>query len=75
MHRALKDFYAKELPFKRFAPNAAFYYVMLVAFFLYEAFKEDACEEIVPLASYVTRLRLTALAIAAKVVRTAEKRS
>ncbi|MFQ6109743.1 MAG: transposase, partial [Candidatus Aminicenantales bacterium] len=30
VHRALKDFASETLPFKRFAPNAAFYYTMLV---------------------------------------------
>lgn len=73
VHRALKDFYAEELPFKRFAPNAAFYYVMLVAFFLYEAFKEDICAEILPVASYVTRMRRQIIDIAAKLVRTGGK--
>ena len=57
VHRALKDFYPEELPFKRFAPIAAFYYVILVAFFHFEAFKEDVCAEIIPLTSYATRLR------------------
>ena len=34
VHRALKDFASQTLPFKRFAPNAAYYYTLLVAFFL-----------------------------------------
>jgi hypothetical protein len=46
---------------------------MLVALFLYEAFKEDVCEEIIPVASYVTRLRRQVVDIAAKVVRTGAK--
>ena len=32
VHRALKDFASQTLPFKRFAPNAAYYYTLLVAF-------------------------------------------
>jgi hypothetical protein len=43
------------------------------AFFLYEAFKEDVCEEIVPLASYVTRLRRQVVDVAAKIVQTGGK--
>lgn len=73
VHRALKEFYGEELPFKRFAPNTAFYYVMLVAFFLYEAFKEDVCKEIIPVAAYVTRMRRQVIDIAAKVIRTSGK--
>ena len=49
VHRALKDFASQTLPFKRFAPNAAYYYTLLVAFFLYECFKEDVCQPVVPL--------------------------
>jgi hypothetical protein len=73
IHRALKDFSAQELPFKRFAPNAAFYYTMLVAFFLYETFKEDVCIPVVKLTSYATTVRRRVIDIAAKVVRHAGK--
>jgi hypothetical protein len=73
IHRALKDFSAEELPFKRFAQNAAFYYTMLVAFFLYETFKEDVCIPVVKLTSYATTLRRRVIDIAAKVVRHAGK--
>ena len=40
-NRALKDFGHEKLPFKRFTPNAAWYYMMLVGHFLLESFKED----------------------------------
>ena len=73
IHRALKDFGSEELPFKRFAQNAAFYYTMLVAFFLYETFKEDVCTPVVKLTSYATTLRRRVIDIAAKVVRHAGK--
>ena len=33
VHRALKDFGHEELPFEKFAPNAAYYYIMVLAFF------------------------------------------
>ncbi len=70
VHRALKEFRAESLPFKRFAANAAFYYVMLVAFFLYEAFKQDVCGDVVEVCSYVTRMRRRVIDIAAKIIRT-----
>ena len=69
VHRALKEFRAEALPFKRFAPNAAFYYVMLLAFFLYEAFKEDVCGDALDVSSYVTRMRRRVIDIAAKIIR------
>ena len=69
VHRALKDFGFEELPFKRFAQNAAFYYTMLTAFFLYESFKEDVCGELVEIGAYATTVRRRIVDIAAKIVR------
>lgn len=73
VHRGLKDFGFEELPFLRFAPNAALYYTMLVAFFLFECFKEDVCGEVIPVAAYATTVRRRLIDVAAKVVRHAGK--
>ena len=73
VHRALKDFRNEELPFKRFHQNAAFYYTMLIAFFLYETFKEDVCTPVVAVSSYATTLRRKILDVAGKIVRHAGK--
>jgi len=70
VHRALKDFGTEQLPFRRFDPNAAFFYVMLTAFNLQETFKEDGLEGAVPLTSYATRLRRQVVDIAGKIIRT-----
>jgi len=69
VHRALKEFASETLPFKRFAPNTAFYYTILLSFFLYEAFKEDVCKGVVPLNAYATTLRRKVIDFAAKIVR------
>ena len=73
VHRALKDFGHEELPFKRFAPNAAYYYAMILAFFLYETFKKDVCSEVLPVVSYATTFRRMIIDIAAKIVKTGGK--
>jgi hypothetical protein len=73
VHRALKDFASQTLPSKRFAANAAFYYTMLVAFFLYECFKEDVCHPVVPVSCYATTLRRRIIDVAGKIVRHAGK--
>lgn len=73
VHRALKDFRSEQLPFKRFHQNAAFYYTMVIAFFLYEAFKEDVCTPIVAVSSYATTLRRKILDVAGKIVSHAGK--
>ena len=70
-HRGIKDFGFEELPFKRFAANSAFYYCMVIAFFLFETFKEDVLEEVIPVTSYATTVRRKALDFAAKIVKTA----
>jgi hypothetical protein len=69
-HRGIKDFGFEEMPFKRFAANSAFYYCMVIAFFLFETFKEDVLEEVVPVVSYATTVRRKALDFAAKIVKT-----
>jgi len=73
VHRGLKDFGFEELPFLRFAPNAALYYTMVVAFFLFECFKEDVCGEVIPVEAYATTLRRRLIDVAAKIVRHAGK--
>jgi hypothetical protein len=69
-HRGLKDFGFEELPFKRFPPNTAFYYCMLISFFLFETFKEDVLEEVLPVVSYATTVRRKVVDFAAKIVTT-----
>ena len=69
VHRALKDFGSEQLPFKRFHQNAAFYYTMLIGFFLCEAFKEDVCAPVIQVSSYATTLRRKILDVAGKIVR------
>ena len=73
VHRAFKDFGHEELPFKRFAPNAAYYYTMVLAFFLFETFKEDVCSGVIPMTAYATTVRRNLIDIAAKIVKKAGK--
>lgn len=69
-HRGLKDFGFEELPFKRFVPNSAVYYCMLISFFLFETYKEDVLKEVMPIGSYATTVRRKALDFAAKIIGT-----
>jgi hypothetical protein len=70
VHRAIKDFGHEKLPFKRFAPNAAYYAMMALAFFLFEAFKEDVCAGVIPVTAYATTVRRKLIDVAAKIVAT-----
>ena len=73
VNRAMKDFAFEEMPFKRFAQNAAFYYTMRLSFFLYESFKEDVCAPAIAINAYPTTFRRKIIDIAVKVVRHAGK--
>jgi hypothetical protein len=68
--RALKEFASETLPFQRFSANSAFYHTMLLAFFLFESFKEDVAAPVVPVTAYATRVRRTLIDFAGKLVRT-----
>jgi hypothetical protein len=67
-NRALKDFGHEQLPFKRFAPNAAWYYMMLLGHFLLESFKEDVGAPVVGIRSYASTVRRRLIDIAGKIV-------
>jgi len=67
-NRALKDFGHEQLPFKRFAPNAAWYYMMLVGHFLLESFKEDISAPVLSVGSYASTVRRRLIDIAGKIV-------
>lgn len=71
VHRALKSFGPEALPLQGFAANAAFYYIMLVAFFLYEAYSRDVTDEVISAESYATTFRRQLIDVAGKIVRTA----
>ncbi|WDN89306.1 hypothetical protein BuS5_03767 [Desulfosarcina sp. BuS5] len=68
-HRGFKDFDFEQLPFKKFGPNSAFYYCMLISFFLFETFKEDVTAEVIPIRSYATSVRRKIVDIGAKIVK------
>lgn len=57
----------------RSAPNAAFYYTMLVVFFLFESFKAEVSLEVTPEEAYATTLRRRIIDVAATIVRHAGK--
>jgi hypothetical protein len=72
-HRGLKDFGFEQLPFKRFAPNCAFFYCMIIAFFLFECFKRDVLREVIPISSYANTVRRKLVDFAAKIVKTSKQ--
>ncbi|MFW5807159.1 MAG: IS1380 family transposase [Spirochaetota bacterium] len=71
VNRAFKEFGSEHVPFKRFASNAAYYYLMVIAFFLFETFKQDMDSPVIPVTWYPTTFRRRCLDIAGKIVKTA----
>lgn len=68
VHKGLKDFGTEQLPFYQFKANAAFYYLMVIAFNLFESYKYDVTNDIVPVKSLAKTLRRLLIDFAAKVV-------
>ena len=69
VNRALKDFGHEQLPFTRFTPNAAWYYMLLISLFLFESFKEDAAFPAVSVTAYASTVRRQLIDVAGKIVR------
>jgi hypothetical protein len=72
-NRALKDFGHEQLPFKRFNPNAAWYYSMLLGHFLMESFKEDVGAPVIPIGAYANTVRRRVIDMAGKIVSHSER--
>lgn len=68
-HRAFKEFGSEQLPFQALRHNRPYYYLMLIAFFLFQAFQEDALSPVTKVRSYANTVRRNVFDIAAKIVR------
>lgn len=73
INRALKNFGTEHHPFKGFTSNAAFYYLMILSFFLFEIFKAENHDEGISKTWYASTFRRRFLDIAGKIVRTGGK--
>jgi len=49
--RGRKELGSEQLPFQRLAANQAYYYLLLISFFLFETFQEDNWQDLLPLRS------------------------
>jgi hypothetical protein len=70
-HRKIKEFGTEKIPFKKFECNAAYYNIMVLAFFIYQSFIEDTITPVLPQfnsKSYVTTIRRNIIDIAGKIV-------
>jgi hypothetical protein len=68
--RGIKDLGTEALPFKGFAQNGAFYYLMVIAYNIFEFFKKDIKSDIIPITIYASTFRRKFIDIACKIVHT-----
>lgn len=67
-HRHLKEFGWEQLPFQNFESNMGLYFVMVMAFNLFEAFQHDIGADVFPENAYPRTIRRGWLDVAGKVV-------
>ena len=68
-HRALSEFATKEkFPFTRMGMNRAYYYFLVIAYVLFEAYKQDMPQQLVPKSCYPNTFRRHFIDFAVKIV-------
>jgi len=69
-NRAMKEFTDETLPFKKMLPNAAYYFLCVIAHNLLVTFQEDAISKVVSPVAYPNTVRRIFFDIAGKIVHT-----
>lgn len=68
IHRSIKELATKEqLPFERFGMNRAYYFLLVISHFIFEAYKQDVSAEIIPITSYPNTFRRNLVDFAVKI--------
>jgi len=68
IHRSLKELATKEqLPFKTFGMNRAYYFMLVITHFIFEAYKQDITVDVIPVTSYPNTFRRKLIDFAVKI--------
>ncbi|MCK5677148.1 MAG: transposase [Flavobacteriaceae bacterium] len=68
IHRSIKELATKEqLPFKRMGMNRAYYFLLVISHFIFETYKRDVTNEVIPISSYPNTFRRKIIDFAAKI--------
>ena len=68
IHWSIKELATKEqLPFKSFGMNRAYYFLLVITHFIFEAYKQDVTPDIIPITSYPNTFRRKLIDFAAKI--------
>ena len=72
IHRSIKELATKEqLPFKRMGMNRAYYFLMVITHFIFETYKRDVTNEVIPVNSYPNTFRRKIIDFATKITSSA----
>lgn len=67
VHRSIKELATKEqMPFKRFGMNRAYYFLLVITHFLFEAYKRDVAKDIIHAKAYPNTFRRLLIDFAVK---------
>ena len=68
IHRSIKELATREqLPFKSFGMNRAYYFMLVVTHFIFEAYKQDVTAEVIPVTVYPNTFRRKLIDFAVKI--------
>lgn len=68
IHRNLKELATKEqLPFQSFGMNRSYYFLLVITHFIFEAYKRDVTEDVLPITVYPNTFRRKLIDFAAKI--------
>ena len=68
IHRSLKELATKEqLPFKKFGMNRAYYFLLVITHFMFEAYKQDVTVDVIPVTVYPNTFRRKFIDFAVKI--------
>jgi len=69
VHRSIKELATKEqLPFRNFEMNSAHYYLQVITHTMFESYKRDITDEVIPVTSYPNTFRRRLIDFAVKIV-------
>lgn len=68
IHRSIKELATKEqLPFKKMGMNRSYYFFMVISHFIFETYKRDVTNEVIPVNVYPNTFRRKIIDFAAKI--------
>ena len=70
VHRSIKELATKEqMPFKNFGMNRAYYFMLVICHFIFEAYKRDVTADVIPITAYPNTFRRKLIDFAAKITK------